>query len=278
LLKVNLTINLLGKGLRSIVNKILVQMCAKVGGEPWAVDFMPFTKVPTMICSLKLSKTNSHEQIITFCATTNRTFTKYVSLGTDVKEDCIEEMMRQALHCFKDMNKLFPQHVIIIQDGIAPSQARGTTHNYMNQIKSIDIAKEIKFTYLMINKKSNVKIFSMANGDCQNPTPGTVADNLSNSDKINDFYLVSQSSTQGMAQPSHYYVAYDDTEAELADLQLLVYKYTYLYYNWTGSIKAPAICQYAKKMAILLGEKISEKNQKLRFINDKKIASTLYYI
>ena len=32
-----------GKGLRSICNKILVQICAKVGGIPWAIDRLPFT-------------------------------------------------------------------------------------------------------------------------------------------------------------------------------------------------------------------------------------------
>lgn len=31
-----------GKNLRSIVSKILIQMNAKVGGIPWAVDGLPF--------------------------------------------------------------------------------------------------------------------------------------------------------------------------------------------------------------------------------------------
>jgi aubergine-like protein len=38
-----------GKNLRSICNKILIQINAKAGGEPWAVSEIPFMTKPTMI-------------------------------------------------------------------------------------------------------------------------------------------------------------------------------------------------------------------------------------
>ena len=41
-----------GKNVRSICNKILIQICAKIGGEPWAVSEMPFFDRPTMICGM----------------------------------------------------------------------------------------------------------------------------------------------------------------------------------------------------------------------------------
>jgi len=41
-----------GKNLRSIISKVLIQMNAKVGGVPWAVDNLPFMKEPTMICGM----------------------------------------------------------------------------------------------------------------------------------------------------------------------------------------------------------------------------------
>ena len=41
-----------GKNVRSIVSKILIQMNAKVGGTPWAVDKLPFMTEPTMICGM----------------------------------------------------------------------------------------------------------------------------------------------------------------------------------------------------------------------------------
>ena len=41
-----------GKNLRSIISKVLIQMCAKLGGIPWAVDKLPFMDKPTMICGM----------------------------------------------------------------------------------------------------------------------------------------------------------------------------------------------------------------------------------
>jgi aubergine-like protein len=58
-----------------------------------------------------------------------------------------------------------------------------------------------------------------------------------------------------------------------------MYKLCYLYYNWTGGIKIPAPCQYAKKLAILVGEKISTNKEIIlpgdRFINQLR---SLYFL
>ena len=38
--------------MRSIVNKILIQINAKIGGVPWAVDKLPLLNVPAMVCGM----------------------------------------------------------------------------------------------------------------------------------------------------------------------------------------------------------------------------------
>jgi len=48
-----------GKNLRSIVSKVLIQMNAKVGGIPWAVDNLPFMDKPTMVCGLDVFHSTS---------------------------------------------------------------------------------------------------------------------------------------------------------------------------------------------------------------------------
>jgi len=48
-----------GKNLRSIVNKILIQINAKIGGIPWAVDNLPFMDKPTMICGMDVFHSTS---------------------------------------------------------------------------------------------------------------------------------------------------------------------------------------------------------------------------
>ena len=39
-------------------------------------------------------------------------------------------------------------------------------------------------------------------------------------------------------------------------IQRLSYKLTHLYYNWPGTIRVPAPCQYAHKLASLIGTNI----------------------
>lgn len=59
--------------MRSICNKILIQICAKIGGEPWAMNDMPFFDKPTMICGLDVcSKVGSNKKsVLAFTASIN---------------------------------------------------------------------------------------------------------------------------------------------------------------------------------------------------------------
>lgn len=87
----------LAKGLRSIINKVLMQICAKVGGEPWAVDRMPFTSLPTMVVGIDVYK-KSGKSIIGCCATFNNTFTKYISIaGTSDTEEGIQPVVSKCI-------------------------------------------------------------------------------------------------------------------------------------------------------------------------------------
>jgi len=89
----------------------------------------------------------------------------------------------------------------------------------------------------------------------KNPEPGTVVDREITTGR--DFYLISQKTLQGTASPTHYFILayYSKTEAGYIDaipnetvikkIELLTYRLSYLYYNWTGSIKVPSPIQYA---------------------------------
>ena len=42
-------------------------------------------------------------------------------------------------------------------------------------------------------------------------------------------------------------------------IQVLTYKLTHLYYNWPGTIRVPAPCMYAHKLADLLGAHLKQE-------------------
>lgn len=70
-----------GKNLRSIISKVLIQMNAKVGGTPWAVDKLPFMDEPTMICGMDVfhSTALGKESVLALTASMNQSATTYWS-------------------------------------------------------------------------------------------------------------------------------------------------------------------------------------------------------
>eukprot|EP01113_Clastostelium_recurvatum_P033132 TRINITY_DN4349_c0_g1_i15.p1 TRINITY_DN4349_c0_g1~~TRINITY_DN4349_c0_g1_i15.p1 ORF type:complete len:398 (-),score=83.95 TRINITY_DN4349_c0_g1_i15:451-1575(-) len=86
-----------------------------------------------------------------------------------------------------------------------------------------------------------------------NPAPGTV---VSSHDAPFNFFLVSQSTQQGTIMPGHYLVVHDTSGMSPLHIQQFTYKMCHLYYNWPGTIRVPAPCQYAQKAAFLAGQSI----------------------
>jgi hypothetical protein len=73
-------------------------MCAKIGGEPWAIDQLPFTTEPTMVCAVEsYDKKNLKNPIMAFCATYNNIFTKYVSLVREAKDEDLNNLLGTCL-------------------------------------------------------------------------------------------------------------------------------------------------------------------------------------
>lgn len=70
-----------GKNLRSIVNKILIQINAKIGGIPWTVDNLPFMDKPTMVCGMDVFHNTSlgKKSVLALTASINNSATKYFS-------------------------------------------------------------------------------------------------------------------------------------------------------------------------------------------------------
>lgn len=58
----------------------------------------------------------------------------------------------------------------------------------------------------------------------------------------------------GNVSPTHYNAIYDTTGLKPNHMQRLSYKLTDLYFNWPGTVRVPAPCQYAHKLAFLAGQ------------------------
>lgn len=266
------------------MNKILIQICAKIGGEPWAIDQLPFTNCPTMVCGIDMFSSTGKKSILGFTATYNRTFTRFISIAKIVEgkpETVIAECLDEAVKNFYNANKITPQHIIILRDGPSPSQIKSICVPEINAINSqiTTLNMNSKVTYVLLNKKTNLKLFLTEGMSVVNPPPGTVVDAKVSSSEFNDFYLVPAKSNQGLPSCIHYQIIYDNAKVQESDFHSLMYKLCYLYYNWVGSIKVPAPCQYAKKLAFLLGDKLSDrKNAFLPHNRFSQQLKSLYYL
>ncbi|PBC29299.1 Protein piwi [Apis cerana cerana] len=74
-----------------------------------------------------------------------------------------------------------------------------------------------------------------------------------------DFFIVSQSVRQGTVTPCAYNVIADSTGWKADQMQRMTYKLCHMYYNWSGTVRVPAPCQYAHKLAFLVAQKMGER-------------------
>ena len=113
-----------------------------------------------------------------------------------------------------------------------------------------------KVGVVVVKKRINTRFFAKTGPQLGNPPPGTIIDTEVTKPEWYDFFLVSQSVRQGTVTPTHYNVVWDTTGLKPDHMQRLTYKMCHLYYNWPGTIRVPAPCQYAHKLAFLVGQSI----------------------
>lgn len=111
-----------------------------------------------------------------------------------------------------------------------------------------------KITLIVVNKRITQRMFIDSGRDTVNPQPGTIIDSglVENTDenKCFDFFLVSQLATQGCVTPTHYFVPLNESlDISKDDFENLTFCLSFMYSNWSGSIKVPSVCQLGHKIA-----------------------------
>ncbi|KXJ05959.1 Piwi-like protein 1, partial [Exaiptasia diaphana] len=203
-----------------------------------------------------------------FVASLNQTLTRYYSRCTFQHQhqeliDGLKVCMTAALRKYQEVNQSLPDRIIIFRDGVGDGQLNYVIEHEVSQLlqsfKGIQEGTEYKpkFGMVVVKKRIQNRLFLQGQrGDFANPPPGTVCDSNITRPEWFDFFLVSQSVRQGTVTPTHYNVIYDTTGLKPDHFQRLAYKLTHLYYNWPGTVRVPAPCQYAHKLAFLVGQSL----------------------
>ena len=193
----------------------------------------------------------------------------------------LQACFQRALREYQSENNEYPSYVVIFRDGVGDGQLNACLQFEIPQLqKCLDEVQRdprhngsvIDLCFVVVQKRINTRFFAREQRDgFSNPPPGTVLDFEITRKHYNDFFLVSQHVRQGTINPVHYIVLSDTKNTDPDRIQLLTFKMCHLYYNWPGTIRVPAPCQYAHKFAYLIG-------QNIRKIPATELSNRLYYL
>lgn len=119
-----------GRNLKSIVTKLLIQICSKIGGVPWVCDRLSplVDDAPTMVCAVNVF----HDAANTGCcgvvglvASTNKKCTKFYSAYEVLDAEWpgtvaygIDRLIAKAIKNFTSMNGARPERIVLYREGI----------------------------------------------------------------------------------------------------------------------------------------------------------------
>ncbi|XP_025996030.2 piwi-like protein Siwi isoform X2 [Solenopsis invicta] len=260
----------------SIATKIAIQMNCKLGGAPWYVE-IPLDGLMMIGFDVCHDTTMKNKDFGATVATLNKPMTKYFSAvnahenGEELSNDLSDNICR-AVQAYYSLNKSLPIRFVIYRDGVGEGQVSQVLEREVAQIKrKLDqmygAPDRYTMAFIIVTKRLNTRFFH--NDD--NPPPGTVVDDIITSPVKYDFFIVSQKVRQGTVTPTAYSVIFDNLRLDPDKIQRLTYKLTHMYYNCSNTVRVPAPCHYAHKLAFLVSKFIHRAP-------DTQLQNTLYFL
>ncbi|KAK8398346.1 hypothetical protein O3P69_003910 [Scylla paramamosain] len=255
------------KKLRAVTQKIALQINCKLGGELWALK-IPLNGV--MVCGVDVYHDSCRQgsSVVGFVASMNQTLTKWYSnvsfqhAGDEIVHKLKIHLLESLRHYHK-VHHTLPRSIIVYRDGVSEGQLKVVEGHEIPQLATVFMhfdSYEPKLSFVVVQKKLNTRLFTvMASRGLNNPPPGSIVDHTITHHHWYDFFLVSQQVRQGTVSPTHYIVLRDGSNLKVDHMQRLAYKMTHLYYNWPGTVRVPAPCLYAHRLAYLIGQNVKKE-------------------
>ena len=163
----------------------------------------------------------------------------------------IRQQFEHLIRRFIAVNNEPPERIIIFRDGVGEGQVSHIMDFEFSQIQQAiqEKSPQAQTRFMTINKRIEARLYDQD----RNPPAGTVVDQVCTYAGQKDFYLVPLESRHGAVAPIHYKMHYNSVKLKVDNFQYIVYMLCFLYANWPGAIKVPAPCQYAHKLAYLVG-------------------------
>ncbi|XP_051162825.1 piwi-like protein Siwi isoform X2 [Leptopilina boulardi] len=262
----------------SIMTNVVIQMNCKIGGVPWRVP-LPSNDVMVIGFDVCHDTSKSGYDYGATIASINPDCTRYYSAVSEHKKgeeicDTLADQINKALNSYLKMNGKLPHRIFMFRDGVGEGQLNQVTKVEVNRIQGM--LKRVyaennmplaALTYVIVTKRINSRFFLQKN----NPNPGTIVDDVITDPDKYDFFLVSAKANVGTITPTYYNVILDENKLRPEMLQRFTFKLTHLYYNTSKTVRVPAPCHYAHKLAFLVSQFIHQTPS-------ESLAELLYFL
>ncbi len=276
------------KKMSSVAAKIVLQMNCKLGGELWSAQPRNGPLEDLMVVGIDVHHDRSRKSpsmagvVVSLNGGLSRWFSTVAAQkqGQEISDALLVAFM-DALFRYWETNHSWPAHIVVFRDGVADSQMEMVRNHevkqFLNAIRRMDVPESVVdpakaqmlrqilpenydpgFNFVVVQKRINTRVFGFTPGSpnpLSNPPAGTVLDHTVTRRHFKDFFLVPQSVNQGTVTPTHFVVldASGSHPLEADAVQRLTYLLTHMYFNWPGTVRVPAPCQYAHKMVDMAG-------------------------
>ena len=268
------------KKVQGVSNKVALQVVAKLGGVGYSVDIaVPALREGTMVIGVDVChkgsgfKAGDKHSVVGLVASVDNSFVRCWAEPRiqEHRKEVVTDLVpfvQNALGAYKKKNSnRLPKQIIVYRDGVSDGELDIVLDEEVVQFEEAfrrtvgaDRAAWPKLVYVVVKKNTNTRLFSK--GSLDNPQPGSVVDSGITHNGWYEFFLVPHVANQGMVSPTNFVVVRDELKLDPVALQTFTYHQCFIYQNWSGSIKVPAMCQNAHKLAYLVGENIAGNTNK----------------
>ena len=177
--------------LRTTVKNIMIQISAKIGDTPWALENISLMENPTMIIGVNACYKVGEKKrsVLSFVASLNQHLGKYYNSFKSKGERqeinfSFDQLIEEALIYFKDENKVMPQQIVIYRGALSDgewerilNQELPAINNALQSLIDEKIFSEIpKILFIIANKNIEQRFCSKQNSEFKNPKKGLVID------------------------------------------------------------------------------------------------------
>lgn len=247
------------KGLLSVITKIALQMGVKLGGAGWSIRFPPPQTYMIVGMDTYHDSARKGYSCVATVASLNNNFSKYTwATGMLPHKHEVNPLLKdqfaKLIKQFIRLNNSAPTKIIIFRDGVGEGQVPAIMEYEFAPIQaSIDeYAAGAQLAFFTLSKRIETRFYNQG----RNPNPGTVVDQVATHSGQKDFYLIPLESRQGSVTPICYRNHFNTLTLKADNFQYIAYMLSFVYFNWLGAIKVPNVCQYAHKLAFLVGTSV----------------------